>query len=283
MDLPPHLTHTHTRRRLFSAKELEAAGERVSAAAALTRGRPHGGRGPEDPAAPALRKTRPWLPRPGALLWLPFAAGGAPGHPWRGQRGRRGCGGPSSPSRALAFPSPGRRPGETLTPRYAEDRRRGPEGTGVVPVPGIVVSRGSCLPPRSPARSRHPGREGPPTGVTGSPCSGGDGRTWVGPLGSPPAPGGTRVGRVSAGRALPPAAAGRGETGRSSQQETGDFHPAAPVGSQPHASNPAAAGPAAPRGFCAARAEEPDGGRVPPAPSRPPASGVPGSFSLMSN
>lgn len=176
-------------------------GERVSAAAALTRGRPHGGRGPEDPAAPALRKTRPRPPRPGALVWLPFAAGGVPGHPWRGQRGQRGCGGPSSPYRALAFPQPGTPPGGDTDPGVRRGPAAGAGGDRRCPRPGD-----RCLPGLLPAAAEPrpvptPRQGGTSNGRHRFPLLRG-GRTDKG--GTPRAPGGTRVGRVSAGRALLP-------------------------------------------------------------------------------
>lgn len=208
------------------------------------------------------------LPRPGAPVWPPFAAGSPVAGTARPTRlrdaGPARCGGHEARCLPPAWDAAR---GDPRAPGYA--------GTGSgdrrALVPGIVVSRGSCLPPRSPARSCHPGRAGTCNwghGSNGSPAGGGT--TRLGSSG-PHAGRVGRVGRGSAGRAfLPPPPA---EVKPRSREAAGDFHAAAPVGC------PAPRLP--PRGFCAACAARHGGaGRGERTPPRPPGPrrAAPGEF-----
>ncbi|XP_030362463.1 collagen alpha-1(I) chain-like [Strigops habroptila] len=69
--------------------------------------------------------------------------GGAPGHSWLRDHV------PSEPARCrgcgvLAFRRPETSPGGSTGPGVHRNRQQSPAGTGVVPVPGIVVYQGSC-------------------------------------------------------------------------------------------------------------------------------------------
>lgn len=146
-------------------------------------------------------------------------------------------------------------------------RERQPQGSGVVPVPGIVFSRGSCSPPRSAARSRRPG-SGLPRGTRGNgrfaaPRGGLAGREWRSPwlpLAAGPGAWSGCVGKAGAGSPPCPVPregehAWRGGGRRRpvesrSRAQGGGFRAAAPAAAPPPLARPVPGVPAL-RGICA--------------------------------